>query len=478
MTKHEMINGNMLLSKIFADQNFSSLFAQLMNLVAGRKIYLVGGAIRDLLLNHKPCDFDFVVSGSGITFARKFSKEVKGSFVMLSKEDDSARVVVLPTIFLKEQIGNNQIIFDFNGLGDKTIDHDLRRRDFTINALAINLKYPTRIIDRFDGVRHLRQKKIVPVTNISLTNDPLRILRAYRLALELKFSVDKKIFVQAPKLNLTDIAPERISYELLRICEQPKSFPYIKSLYQTGLMKQLFPLANKLFANIELTRHSLRTYRVLETILHKQSFFSQYSKEFNDYVFAMPFRRALLKLAGLFHDVAKPHTQFETEEGDVHFYGHDNLGAKIIQRIALENLRLSRKQTTMLKTLVAYHMRLHLLATAPTLSDRAIRRFFRDLGEEYFGLMLLTYADGYATARKTIHLERTITRMMNLKHADESKPKIKRLVTGDDLIALGYKPGPIFKIILQELQDLQLEGKITTKVEGLEYVQQYYSKNI
>ncbi len=470
--KPSSLCGKLVLDSILKDQDLLFMFNQLIDFTGLRKIYLVGGAIRDVLLNHTPCDFDFAVYGSGIDFARKFSKKIKASFVLLSQEDDSARIVIS-----NKQPDNKQIIFDFNGLGNKSIDYDLQRRDFTINALAIDLKHPNRIIDNFSGLRHLKQKKIVLTSNLSLTNDPLRILRAFRLALELNFSVDKKILSLAKMLNITGTAPERISYELLRIAECPKSFAYIKILYQTGLMNQLFPLAKKFFADKDLFKHSLRTYKMLESILHKKSFFNQFAQEFDAYLSAIPFRRALLKLAGLFHDVAKPHTQFETEEGDVHFYGHDNLGAKIVQRIAYENLRLSRKQTAMLKTLVSYHMRLHLLATAPTLTDRAIRRFFRDLGEEYFGLMLLTYADGYATARRTEHLEKTIIRMMNLKKADESKRKIKRLVTGDDLITLGYKPGPIFKTILQELEDLQLEGKITNKQEGLEYVKEHFPKS-
>jgi poly(A) polymerase len=118
-------------------------------------------------------------------------------------------------------------------------------------------------------------------------------------------------------------------------------------------------------------------------------------------------------------------------------------------------------------------MRLHLLATAPELSDRAIRRYFRDLGTEAFGLMLLCYADGWATAGRTIHLEDTITRKINQHRIESAKKKVKRLVTGHDLIALGMKPGPVFKVILQELEDLQLEGKITTREEGIEYLKNY-----
>ncbi len=181
-------------------------------------------------------------------------------------------------------------------------------------------------------------------------------------------------------------------------------------------------------------------------------------------------RRGLLKLAGLLHDLAKPETRFINTEGEVHFYGHDSLGARGAGRIGRDRLRLSRAQTAMLQTLVAEHMRLHLLATAPDLTDRAVRRFFRDLGEDAFGMMILCFADGWATAGRTGHLEDTTTRMINQHRAEAAKLKVKRFITGHDLIALGLKPGPAFKVILQELEDLQLEGTITSTEQGLDYI--------
>jgi hypothetical protein len=110
---------------------------------------------------------------------------------------------------------------------------------------------------------------------------------------------------------------------------------------------------------------------------------------------------------------------------------------------------------------------LHLLATNPDLTDRAIRRFFRHLEDDWFGAMMIAWADGYATGGKTRHLEKAFLRMIDLFRADNAKPKVDRLVNGHDLIALGMKPGPLFKIILQELLDLQLEGEITEKAEAL-----------
>ncbi|MEO0094022.1 MAG: HD domain-containing protein [candidate division WOR-3 bacterium] len=422
---------------------------------------MVGGAIRDIYLNRQPLDFDFAVADSGIALAKEFARQIRGKFVLLSQKEDEARVVF-----------QKKLLFDFAGIQGKTIQNDLKRRDFTINALAIPLKDGTvgEIIDLFSGLKHLEKRVIVPVSEKSLALDPLRILRAFRFASELNFKVSDKVMELAQGLSLKKVAAERIGYELMRIMAGKKSFPYIKTLADLKLLHQIFPESAALFANPDLLNHSLKTYQKVEELIERRSFFSKFTKEFTAYFSAVANRRALLKLAGLLHDIAKPHTQFQTETGDVHFYGHDNLGARIAEAMVKTHLRLSRKEAQMIRKLIAYHMRLHLLATAPVLTDRAIRKFFRDLGDEYFGLMILTFADGYATAGRTRHLEDAITQMIELKRQWDAKRKITRLITGHDLIALGLKPGPIFKPILEEMEELQVEGKIKTKEEGLEYL--------
>jgi len=453
------------------------LFDKLLKLKGDKKLYLVGGTIRDILLARSPQDFDFVVEGSGMEFARKFARTIDGAFVVLSVEEDEARVVHSAT----------GVLFDFLGLGSKELSLDLARRDFTINALAVDidellseterLSGTERLIDPFSGLVHLNERLIYPVSDDSLNLDPLRILRAFRFSLELDFQVDEKVLAQAQGLSLSQVAPERISFELLRIMEHPVSFGAIELLNDLGFLAQLFPEAEDLFRDKELLDHSLETYKEIERILTTDSFFSGFPLEFDNYLTSLPKRRALLKLSGLLHDICKPETKFSTDEGEVHFYGHDSLGARRVERMLKERLRLSKKETIMVKILVARHMHLHLLATSPVLTDRAIRRFFRLLKDEYFGLMILTYGDGYATAGRTGHLEAAITRMLKLKQEDDAKIKIERLVTGDDLIALGLKPGPVFRPILQELEELQLEGKITTKEEGIEYLKENLLKN-
>jgi poly(A) polymerase len=455
-----------LLKRIEQEINkHGKLINKLLELTNGKDIYLVGGTIRDIYLGRQPLDYDFAVAGSGVDVAKEFARKIRGKFVLLSQSDDEARVVY-----------QKQIFFDIAGLKGKTIISDLNKRDFTINALATPLKNGKpyfslgEIIDHFSGLKHLEKKQIIPVSEKSLLLDPLRVLRAFRFALELNFKVNEKVIQLIDNLSLANVAPERIGYEMMRIMEAKKSFQYIKILSDLGILRQIFPEANPLFDNPDLLKHSLNTYKKIEELIGRKSFFTQFTIEFTNYFSAMPKRRALLKLAGLLHDIAKPQTEFKTEKGDVHFYGHDNMGAQITEKMLKTHLRLSRKETMMIQKLISFHMRLHLLATAPVLTDRAIRKFFRDLEDEYFGLMILTFADGFATAGQTKHLEAAISRMIELKRQYDAKRRIARLITGHDLIALGLKPGPIFKTILTEMEELQIEGKIKTKEEGIEYL--------
>jgi poly(A) polymerase len=416
-----------------------------------RDLYLVGGTIRDILLGIEPRDYDFSVSGSGIAFARKIARKIGGAFVVMDEKADEARVV------------KDALVYDFIGLDKHGVVADLERRDFTINAMAVNLA-DLEFLDPCQGVGDLRKRIIRPTRPESLIDDPLRILRGFRFALELDFNLHKDFFKLARNIPLTEVAAERIGYEMMRVMSAPDSFEMILKINELGIFKQIFPEAEKLIEDFDLWSHSLDTYGAVER-LTRQGYFKKLEPEYSSY-FSRPHRLALCKLAGLFHDVAKPDT-FLIKEGEVHFYGHDTLGARMVEKIARRRLRLAKHDTEILKKLVKEHMRLHLLATNPDLTDRAIRRFFRHLEEDWFGAMMIAWADGYATGGKTTHLEKAFTRMIQLYRADSAKPKVERLVNGYDLIALGMTPGPVFKLILQELLDLQLEGKLIDKAQAL-----------
>lgn len=442
--KHPILNkGIEILFRIFESDDF----------------YLVGGTIRDILLNKEPLDFDFAVKGSGIKLAKIFEEEIKGKFILLSEKDDEARVVVYKTTF------------DFKGFNHKTIIDDLQERDFTINAIAFSFK-EKKMVDPFHGVKDLKNKKIRLTNYFVLYKDPLRILRAIRFACKLSFKIDKEIFNIAKKISLANVTKERVNYELLQILETDRSYSYMKKLYDLGLLSQIFLLDFPFFQEKDLALHSLKTYKKIEEIIVTKEFFGQFEKEWDEY-FSLPHSKGILKLVGLFHDVGKPLTKKENEDGEVHFYEHETIGTKIVKKL-LKDLRFSNDDIRRITKLIFTHMRLHLLASAPISTDRAIRRFFHDLEEEAFGLMIFTYADGYVTAGYTKHLEKTIKRMIELKRKEEEEKKKIKLINGYDLINLGLNPGPIFKKILQEVEDLYLEGKIKNWEEALNYVKENY----
>jgi poly(A) polymerase len=427
-------------------------YIQMVKRLKGRRrLYVVGGTVRDIILGLGPADYDFAVSGSGISFARSFSRKINAAFVLLSKPDDEARVV------------KDDIIYDFIGIGKQNIMADLKRRDFTINSMAMNCD-TLEFYDPFDGLKDLEKKILRLTTSKSLQEDPLRVLRGFRLSLELRFSLYKEFFKYAAQVNLKKTAAERIGIELLRIMAAGDSFESVLRMNTLGLFLKMLPEAKKIIEDDYLWTHSLGTYEAVESLMGKK-FFKDFEPEFSVY-FAQSGRIPLVKLAALFHDIAKPDTML-VKNGEVHFYGHDTKGSRIVRNLCCKRLKMSRSDASTVSKLVKEHMRLHLLATNSELTDRAIRRFFRDLGEDWLGAMMIAWADGYATAGWTKHLEQVFKRMISLKRADDAKPKVERLVNGHDLIALGLEPGPKFKLILQELLDLQLEEKITSKDEGL-----------
>ncbi len=425
-----------------------------------RRLFLVGGTVRDALLNITPVDYDFLVSGSGITFARGLARRLKATFVLLSEKDDEARVI------------KDGVIRDFVGFGKKDVLDDLRRRDFTINSMAIDC-VTGEFIDPHHGREDINKGLIRLTSPDSLSIDPLRVLRGFRFVLDLDFDLSADFFPAARDIDLSGTAAERIGGEIIRITAAPRSFKVILKMNSIGLFKLIFPEAAKIIEDDQLWTHSLGTYEALENLV-RGGFFSKFEPYFSNY-FRDPHKVALLKLSGLFHDIAKPDTII-VKKGEIHFYGHDTKGARTAQVLGRKRLKLSKPETSILHRLVKEHMRLHLLATGGELTDRALRRFFRDLGDEWLAAMMIAWADGYATAGYTRHLEGVFMRMFELKRADDARPTAERLVNGHDLIAMGLEPGPPFKIILQEIYDQQIEGKITTKEEGLVLAQQLAEK--
>ncbi|MDD5529267.1 MAG: HD domain-containing protein [bacterium] len=437
-----------------------------------KEIYLVGGAIRDNIVNSEQAvvknkkstnkeqratpaikDFDFALNGSAIRFAKRFARKINGSFVILDKDIDEVRVVY--------KNGFNELIFDFCGI--TSINTDLSRRDFTINAISAKLP-DMEVLDIFNGVKDIHQKTIRMISEQNIKDDPLRILRAFRLKSTLNFNISPKttpILIKHRKL-LKNIAGERIKQELFSILNSNKSYEILRFMAKKEILQAIIPELKRLTTTPQykptgnLLDHSLLTIKKMDTATYN---FQKYTVN----------RKHILRLAGLLHDIGKPYCYSKDKLNRVHFYGHERKGVRLLEGIR-ERLKLSNSDFRSLSNLIEFHMRPHLLGEEKMPTNKAILRFIRAGGEDSILILLLAYADAMASGnRGRAGLLRLINRSIEIWETMH-RPKFKRLLTGNDLIRMGYKPGPLFRTILQTIEEEQISNELSTHKQAMDFV--------
>lgn len=450
----------------------------------GERVYLVGGWLRDYLLERKSSDYDFAVGGEAISLAREVAFSLSSSFFILDPERDCARVA------LKEK---DQLIWlDFSRLKGGNIEDDLRQRDITINALAVDLSSPEHIIDPTGGLEDLSAGRIRLVSEANLINDPLRSLRAFRLAAQLGFKIDPNslALIHQHSFLITRSSEERLRDELLSLLETKESYPHLLAMDEAGLLGNIIPELMSLkgveqpgYHHLDVFDHSIVAVAYLEEIIEHSSFhFRAWHEGLSEYLKRLlssgQSQVALLKLAVLFHDLSKPQSLTREVDGKISFRGHDALGAELAFAIG-KRLRLSGDEAERLRKMVAAHMRPGLLANEDQISARAMHRFFRDLGEDGLGVLLLSLADRYAArGPKASSSEGILKHYWVVKHLlkgfFEEKEIISppRIVGGGDLIEVfGLSPGPIIGKLLREVEEACAEGQVKTRDEGLDMVE-------
>jgi len=427
------------------------------------KIYLVGGSLRDAILRRDFSDYDLVLEGDINPFLKLYKRKYpKSTLFPLSEEDKEYRIVIAENLWL-----------DVTSVKGRDIYEDLKKRDFTINAIALDLR-SGKIIDPVGGRKDIDQRVIRLVSPLNLIQDPLRILRAYRFSTVLGFEIepDTRFYLRelSPLLSFRIIAGERIRYELYLILQTGNSAPTLELMVEDGVLFSVFPelspmkhTSQRYYNEQNLLYHTIKALANFEKILVEKV--EEYEKELV----------WIFKLAVLLHDIGKPQTISFDEEGNTHFYGHDRIGAEIAESIA-ERLKLSKRERNTLKKLVKHHMYPHLLAAQQVLTERAVNRYLRRMEELAFPLLDMAIADALASPPRGEGVLPYHEFRAKINKVIEEKAKVTkgRLVTGDDLIELGLKPGPIFKKILAEIDDLIAEGRIRSKEEALDYVRKIY----
>lgn len=451
-----------------------------------KNAYLVGGSIRDLLLGLSPIDYDIAVLGNPEQFAKNIASKISGRIVRMGK----------PGQMIIRVISGNKI-FDISSINDASIEEDLNKRDFTINALAYSL-FSGKIIDPFGGIQDLADKKIRMVSKQAFIKDPIRMIRAYRICALLNFKIDPQtasVIKKDAKL-IKNSAGERVRTELFKILRSYKAYYYLSNMSSTGLLGEIFPELDALkgcmqnrYHSYDVFDHTMKAFCCLERILNN---YSDYIPEtYNQNIKQLNKNKGyLLKLAILLHDIGKPAAQSIDSQGNIHFYGHGKKGADMANKIS-KRLKLSNDERYYIDFVVRNHIRPLFLFTShqkKILTKRSITRFFIKCGDNAPALLLHTIADIQGKGNKEdvrpVCVQRTgrdaafiefAKIMVHDFFSDFMQKRTKApLITGYDLIhEFGLTPSPLFKKTLKLVREERLSDKINTRQEALRLVKDF-----
>ena len=449
----------------------SNMFSQI------KGAYIIGGSIRDLLLDRIPTDYDIAVTGDPKKNAEKIAKNISGRLVKMSK----------PGQMIIRVVSNDNII-DINSLNGSFIEDDLRKRDFTINAMAYDLS-SGEIIDCLGGLGDLVDKKIRMVSADVFKKDPIRLIRAYRIGACLNFQIESQTasVISACAKLIENSAGERIRSEIFKLLGTPKSYHYLSQMDDAGLLTAIFPDRDRLKECLQnnhhmydVFEHTMKAYQHLETILNDPAkTLPDTSIRIRQYLDEE--KTVLLKYAILLHDIGKPWAKTIDSRGKIHFYGHPRKSADLAQKVS-QKLKFSNFEKRFVDFIIRNHLNPLFLFTAmqkKTLTHKGVTRFFIKCQDNAPALLLHTLADTLAKRDTTDQANKAficfVTDMIRNFFCDYNcKIKEPPLITGRDLIhEFGLTPSPLFKTILNLVQEEKLTGTMKSRTEALAWVRDF-----
>lgn len=441
----------------------------------GLEIYVVGGYVRDRFL-HRPCkDIDFVIIGNGPDFAKKLAEHWKIDNIVTYENFGTAMIPYHG--FLLEFVSARAESYSDESRNPEVqqadLETDIRRRDFTVNAMAISLnkKNYGELIDLLNGEEDLKKKILRTPLDPEKTffDDPLRIMRAIRFAAQLAFEIEEKtyqaIFPMVERLSI--ISVERISDEFIKIMKSPAPSVGLELLKESGILKIILPELDQLdIQDSEEKGHHKdvwqHTLKVLDNVAEKSDDLG-------------------LRLAALFHDVGKFATREFREGKGWTFYNHEYVGSKMIVPL-FKRLRLAKDLTLRVKKLVYLHMR-PISLTEEEVTDSAIRRLIVKSGEDLEAALLLassdlTSANPQRVRQKQAKFQKILERIAEVEEKDQLRA-FQSPVRGEEIMQItGLAPGPEIGKYKHLIEEAILEGEIPNEYEAAKtYLLKILEKN-
>lgn len=471
-------------------------------------VYLVGGAVRDALLGKPSHDLDFVVDGDSLSIARKTADRLGGAYYCMDETFKVGRVV------MGDVDGERQMI-DFTAMQGTSLASDLEKRDFTVNAMALDLSDLDHVIDPLGGGEDLLKGRLRMCSPSAFEDDPVRVMRAFRTAAKYQLAImpETKAALKTAVTLLPKISVERIRDELFKILDAPQPSANLRAMEMVGILEHVLPECAEMKGVtqspphiFDVWEHTLHTVKQLEDVLRLLAKHYVHDNEAGGNLFSgvlslrlgryreqigkhletrlNPDRSlpALLHLGTLYHDVTKPHHRTTEEDGRIRFIGHEVSGAEVVRQRG-EALRLSSAEVLRIETIVRHHMRPWQLAKSGDLpSKRAVYRFWRAAGDAGVDICLLSIADLMAIYGHTLPqelLEHHIEVVRTLLEAYWERPEEIRpqaLLNGNDLMEMfGLSPGPRIGELLESLWEAQAVGEVGTKEQAGEFIRKQLS---
>ena len=476
--------------------SFSSEIKDLARLIsaAGYEAYIVGGAVRDLMLGRDSKDVDIVVDGNALQIAKLISDHRQVKYFVLNERHSTVRVLV-QSEFLDSYAIDVSIIRN-------SISYDLMQRDFSCNSLALPIGSAVRawsadeIIDPQDGVTCVSQRVLTVISDQSFREDPLRLLRAFRLAVELDFVIDERTLAAVADNTrlISTVSSERVREELLRIVGAPKSAQALELMSELGVLDELLPelvegrdVEQPPEHQSDVLTHNLRTPEKLHDLVVRSESpygsvaasepYCDWSDELlnDDFSDGYP-RWNLLALAGLLHDIGKPRTKTIETGGKIRFLNHGIVGADLAREVLIR-LRFSSKAVNFVTTLIRHHMRpSQIYAEGRLPTDKAIYRYHRDLTDTANDLLFLSLADYLAAVQEKFDSKYwlyrcTITDQVLEWNHKESIINKARYLDGHDIIQeFSVEEGPVVGRLLALLDEAVALGTVRSREEALVYL--------